>query len=145
MDAGEGGRLGGVEFVGVGVVKNGKLDIGGVEVPFNGYRGHVPIYVRRMIAPGQRYDGQVFEIAIAKHDGLAQEELERENQAAEAHPLGRLAYWRINDSETDDAFRLGEEITVEELQELDARIAKWQAEARELEEALNVEPRPSSS
>lgn len=84
------------EHFGVAEVVNGKLDIGGVKVPFGGHPDHAEcprraahVYVRR-----SSEDLSVMEIHIARHDGLAQEELDRQNTEADAHPLGPKEYWR---------------------------------------------------
>ena len=130
-------RIGGVEFFGVAEVEDGVLNIGGVEVPFTGYRDHAAVYVRRMISPGKpKHDGAVFEIAIARHSGLAQAELKRHTEEAQEHPLGPLAYWRMTDKEDDAKFMALEGLTAEELEELDRRIAVWKAECQLLEESL---------
>ena len=49
----------------------------------------VYVYVRRSSA-----DLSLFEVHMARHDGLAQEELDRQNEEAEHHPLGVKEYWR---------------------------------------------------
>lgn len=49
----------------------------------------VGVYVRRASD-----DLSVIEIHMARHDGLAQEELDRENAEAERYPLGPKEYWR---------------------------------------------------
>ncbi len=83
------------EHVGEAVVIDGMLDIGGVVVPFSGHGTsadgprHASVYVRRSSA-----DLTVMEIHIARHDGLAQEALDRQNAEAEEHPLGAKEYWR---------------------------------------------------
>lgn len=76
------------ELVGSAEVVNGHINIGGLEVP---YRGPEPasVYVRRLSS-----DLSVAEIHIARHDGLAQEQLDRQNEEAEHHPLGPKEYWR---------------------------------------------------
>ena len=51
--------------------------------------GTVSVYVRRYSE-----DLSVCEIHIARHDGLAQEELDEENRQAEVYPLGPKEYWR---------------------------------------------------
>lgn len=76
------------EFVGMAEIdKDGYLDIGGVKIlaPW----GTVGVYVLR-----SSDDLSVIEIHMARHDGLAQEELDRENAEAERYPLGPKAYWR---------------------------------------------------
>lgn len=49
----------------------------------------VSVYVRR-----DSNDLSVIEIHMARHDGLAQEELDRKNAEAERYPLGPKEYWR---------------------------------------------------
>lgn len=49
----------------------------------------VAVYVRRLSD-----DLSVAEIHMTRHDGLAQEELDRENAEAERYPLGPKEYWR---------------------------------------------------
>lgn len=49
----------------------------------------VSVYVRRDSA-----DLSVIEIHMTRHDGLAQEELDQENDEAERYPLGPKEYWR---------------------------------------------------
>jgi len=51
--------------------------------------GSVGVYVRRVSD-----DLSIVEIAIARHDGLAQEELDAENDEAQRYPLGPKEYWR---------------------------------------------------
>jgi hypothetical protein len=51
--------------------------------------GTVPVYIRRLSS-----DLSVVEIIIARHDGLAQEALDAENEEAENYPLGPKEYWR---------------------------------------------------
>jgi len=63
------------------------LDIAGVKVRWAS--GPVGVYVRR-----SSRDLSVIEIAIARHDGLAQEALEVENEEAGRYPLGPMEYWR---------------------------------------------------
>lgn len=75
------------EYVGTAEPKDGFLDIGGVQIAWD--RGNVGVYVRRRSS-----DLSVIEIAIASHDGLAQEELDVENAEAERYPLGKKEYWR---------------------------------------------------
>lgn len=77
------------EHFGVAVTKDGVLDIGGVKVPYSEHGGTVHVYVRRSSS-----DLSIIEICVARHDGLAQEELNRENGEAEDHPLGAKEYWR---------------------------------------------------
>jgi hypothetical protein len=79
------------EHVGMAHTVDGILDVGGVEIPYveNSHTGNVAVYVRR-----SSHDLSVMEICIARHDGLAQEELERQNEEAHAHPAGPREYWR---------------------------------------------------
>lgn len=49
----------------------------------------VPVYVRRFAD-----DLSIAEIQMAQHDGLADEELEYQNEQAEIYPLGPKEYWR---------------------------------------------------
>lgn len=82
------------EWVGDAKVdEDGILDIGGIKVRvdhFDGWReGSVGVYVRR-----QSSDLSVMEIALAGHDGLAQEELDAQNEEADRYPLGPKEYWR---------------------------------------------------
>ncbi|GAC1666457.1 MAG: hypothetical protein NVS9B9_27190 [Ktedonobacteraceae bacterium] len=89
--------IGPVEFVGNAEIVDGKLNIGGVEIPFRGSKGDgqefpecfASIYVQRM-----NDDLSVAEIHIARHDGYAQLELDNQNKEAEEHPLGPEDYWR---------------------------------------------------
>lgn len=78
------------EFVGLARTVEGQLDIGGVKVTAEwSVDGTVAVYVRRESATLR-----VMEIHMAKHDGLAQEELDEENAEAERYPLGPKEYWR---------------------------------------------------
>lgn len=84
------------EFVGTAEVIGGNLNVGGVLVPISGWiDGTVPsgrsmsIYVRRY-----SHTLEVCEILTARHDGLAQEELDEQNAEAERYPLGPKEYWR---------------------------------------------------
>lgn len=76
------------EFVGTATVKDGVLDAGGVKVPIE-WAEPVCVYVRR-----RSDDLSVIEIALADHDGLAEEELREQNEEAERYPLGPKEYWR---------------------------------------------------
>ena len=84
----------GAEFVGMAKVWDGVINVGGVEIPWLPAAGFVardddwPIYVRRYSS-----DLRIAEIHIADHDGYAQDELNRQNEEAENHPLGPRAYW----------------------------------------------------
>jgi hypothetical protein len=49
----------------------------------------VQVYVRRWAD-----DLSIAEIQIAQHDGLAEAELEYQNECAEIYPLGPKEYWR---------------------------------------------------
>lgn len=75
------------EYVGEAVPTNGRLSVGGVEVPWTA--GAVGVYVRRA-----SNDLSVIEIHLARHDGLAQEELDEQNAEADRYPLGPKEYWR---------------------------------------------------
>jgi len=82
------------EFVGHAQIHDGILDVGGVRVPVAGMIGPegtrtLGVYVRRY-----SNDLQVAEVHLADHDGLAQEELDSENDEAERYPLGPREYWR---------------------------------------------------
>jgi hypothetical protein len=57
----------------------------------------VSVYVRRYSD-----DLSVCEIHIARHDGLAQEELDEQNRQAEVYPLGPKEYWRSKGLDVDD-------------------------------------------
>lgn len=75
------------EHFGTAYGKDGQLNIGGLAVPYRDTA--VDVYIRR-----SSKDLSVVEIHIARHDGLAQEELDRQNEEAEHHPLGAKEYWR---------------------------------------------------
>ena len=53
------------------------------------YTNTVSVYVRRWAD-----DLSIAEIQMAQHDGLANEELEYQNEQAEIYPLGPKEYWR---------------------------------------------------
>ncbi len=53
------------------------------------YTNTVPVYVCRW-----EDDLSIAEIHMAQHDGLADAELEYQNELAEIHPLGPKEYWR---------------------------------------------------
>lgn len=76
------------EFLGHAEVEDGNIMIGGLSVP---YCGPTPasVYVRRRSS-----DLTVIEIAVASHDGLAQEQLDQQNDEAAADPRGPKEYWR---------------------------------------------------
>ncbi len=78
------------EHVGEADAPNGVLDIGGLEVDVSTFGRRVSVYVRRSSS-----DLSVIEIAMARHDGLAQEELDRQNDEADHHPQGPKEYWRL--------------------------------------------------
>lgn len=84
------------EHLGEAAIINGKLEIGGVLIPWN---GPASVYVRRLSS-----DLSVAEIALARHDGLAQEQLDEQNRQAEIYPLGPREYWR---SEMVGRYRYG--------------------------------------
>jgi len=77
----------GAEWVGNAEVVDGVLDIGGVKVQWD--RKDASVYVRR-----RNSDLSVIEVHLAQHDGLNQEELDRQNEEAERYPLGAKEYWR---------------------------------------------------
>jgi hypothetical protein len=88
------------EFVGLarytedGILRLGTPDENGngvLEIPFavSEKIGDIPVYVRR-----GSIDLRVIEVLIARHDGLAEEELEYQNKQAEIYPLGPKEYWR---------------------------------------------------
>ena len=74
------------EHMGQAQVIDGFIDVGGVKVP---WVCRADVYVRR-----RSTDLRVEEILLAQHDGLAQEELDQENEEAERYPLGPKEYWR---------------------------------------------------
>lgn len=75
------------ECVGVAKTVDGVMNVGGVEIRWDG--ADIPVYVRRWSD-----DLGVAEILIAHHDGLASEELDEQNRQAEEYPLGPKEYWR---------------------------------------------------
>ncbi len=77
------------EDVGEVEIVDGHLDIGGVKIDVGSWGEPVFVYVRR-----SSDDLSVIEIVLARHDGLAQEELEQENAEAARYPLGPKEYWR---------------------------------------------------
>jgi hypothetical protein len=88
------------EYIGKGYAKNGKLNIGDLEVDYvgDGYDldayaalGWQPVhvYVRRSTATLA-----VIEIAIGQTDRLPQETLDNQNAEAQRYPLGIREYWR---------------------------------------------------
>jgi len=77
------------EFVGIAKAENDILNVGGVEIPMGGRWSDAPVYVRR-----SSRDLSVVEVAIAHHDGLAQEELDHQTEEADRYPLGPKEYWR---------------------------------------------------
>lgn len=80
----------GAEHVGAAKTVNGILDIGGVKVHAPWWNdGMIHVYVRR-----SSKDLSVMEIHMTRHDGLAQEELDRQNDEAGRYPLGPKEYWR---------------------------------------------------
>lgn len=91
----------GAEHVGNAFAPNGQLTIGSPnpdEATDPGHHGEVVIdlnwgwysvYVRR-----SSRDLSVMEVCMARHDGLAQEELDRQNDEAQRFPLGPKEYWR---------------------------------------------------
>lgn len=83
----------GAEHVGEARLDDGVLRIGTPDENGNGVvevRAHLTsVYVRRASD-----DLSVIEVHLASHDGLAQEELDRQNAEAERYPLGPKEYWR---------------------------------------------------
>lgn len=83
------------EYYGEAKIEDGILNVGGLEIIMNApgedywRRGTCSVYVRRVSDTLS-----VMEVAIAHHDGLAQEELDQENFEAERYPLGPKEYWR---------------------------------------------------
>jgi hypothetical protein len=77
------------EFVGMAQLRDGVLDVGGVEVRLDARWHEIPVYARRSSA-----DLSVTEVLIAVHDGFAEEELESDNAEAARYPLGPKEYWR---------------------------------------------------
>jgi hypothetical protein len=75
------------EYIGDAEPVDDTLDIGGVLIRWTG--GAVGVYVRRLSTTLE-----VVEISLARHDGLAQEELDNENDEAQRYPLGPKEYWR---------------------------------------------------
>jgi hypothetical protein len=86
------------ECVGVAKIIDGVLDVGGLKIEL-GRPGYVSglgdddpglaVYVRRLF-----HEGSVFDVALSFGDGLAQEELDNENDEAQNYPLGVKEYWR---------------------------------------------------
>jgi len=81
------------ECVGVATQNDdGTLDIGGLSVQLGKVwwnDNQIAVYVRRL-----NHDLTVIEIHMAHHDGLAQEELDTQNEEAQRYPLGPKEYWR---------------------------------------------------
>lgn len=77
------------EHVGNATAVDGVLDIGGVKIDLGNWIGPIAVYVRR-----SSKDLSVIEIALARHDGLAQEQLDEQNAEAERYPGGPKEYWR---------------------------------------------------
>lgn len=78
------------EHFGTARSEDGILDIGGVKVPYSeDCTGSVSVYVRRLSS-----DLSIMEIQLARHDGLAQEQLDAQNDEAENDPRGPKEYWR---------------------------------------------------
>jgi hypothetical protein len=75
------------EYLGEAESPGGVLRIGGLEVPV--WCGSVSVFVRRASD-----DLSIMEVHIARHDGLAQEQLDQENMEADRYPLGPKEYWR---------------------------------------------------
>ncbi len=74
------------EWVGIAEVVDGILDVGGIKID---YPNRADVYVRR-----SSKDLSIMEIHIARHDGLAVEWLEHQNEEAEHDPQGPKEYWR---------------------------------------------------
>lgn len=80
------------EHLGTADLTGSDLDIGGLRVPLGQWGDHVDhvhVYVRRSSG-----DMSVMEIHIARHDGLAQEEFDHQDEEAARYPLGPKEYWR---------------------------------------------------
>lgn len=79
------------EHLGWAETKDGILNIGGLDVRVGQWarQGEIPVFVRRDSA-----DLSIIEIHMARHDGLAQEELDRQSAEADRYPLGLKEYWR---------------------------------------------------
>lgn len=75
------------KYVGEAKPHDGFIDVGCVKVAWAA--GPVGVYVRRVST-----DLSVIEIAVARHDGLAQGELDEQNAEAERYPFGPKEYWR---------------------------------------------------
>lgn len=75
------------ECVGRAEIVDGVIDIGGLKIP--NAHGLEIVYVRRSSA-----DLSIMEIHMAHHDGLADEEMNAQNDEAERYPLGPKEYWR---------------------------------------------------
>jgi hypothetical protein len=58
--------IGPAEYIGEAQITDGHIDVGGLRVPFDLAGDHVGVYVRRLSD-----NGDVAEIALAAHDGLA--------------------------------------------------------------------------
>lgn len=76
------------EFVAAAVAVEGRINVGGALIPWGG-GDFASVYVRRLSS-----DLSVVEIHIARHDGLAQEEMDADNEEADRYPLGPKEYWR---------------------------------------------------
>lgn len=83
------------EHVGNAEAPNGELSIGTADENGDGVVrlqldwGWYSVFVRRSSS-----DLSIMEIHMARHDGLAAEELDRQNEEAERYPLGQKEYWR---------------------------------------------------
>lgn len=77
------------EWLGNATTHDGILDIGGVKVPIGDWGEPICVFVRR-----SSKDLSIIEISLARHDGLAQEELAERNRQAAIYPLGPKEYWR---------------------------------------------------
>jgi hypothetical protein len=75
------------EHYGTVEVVDGHFTIGNLSIPWS--QADVQIYVRRFDD-----DQSIAEVLIARHDGLAQEELEQQNYEASIAPEGPKEYWR---------------------------------------------------
>lgn len=75
------------EWFGTAEAPDGILNIGGVRIPI-GDR-HADIYVRR-----DSKELSIIEVHWTRHDGLAQEQLDHQNDEAANDPRGPKEYWR---------------------------------------------------
>jgi hypothetical protein len=94
-----------IEFVGRGDTddKARTVNIQGYLAP-HPYLGGAYVYAHRWVDTGE-----ILQLQMAFHDGLSQEMLDRENEEAQIHPDGWLAYWYekefVSGNMTADQFR----------------------------------------